>query len=316
VLFIQPARASQAKRALRIALGGEKFELLIGFLTFIRSAHYWTLMHPELAFEDDVKELLRKHEELARLLLEDAEASHCEMGARLYQELESLRDLNERQELENAKRALEESGRQKDLLLKEVDHRVKNSLQVVSSILQLQARTAGAAANQFHAAAARVAAIAAVHQQLHKYDDVGTVALDRYLVDLCHGLAAASSSPDRVWPIVVDADPLTLRTDVGVPLGLIVNELVTNAIQHSSSVSDSRSIRVVLKAHTDTFSISVSDPGDGPAVSETQTGLGTRIVETLAKQINAAVVREQTGPGYKITVTVPRTGASTTPVGT
>jgi hypothetical protein len=55
VLFLQPARANRAKRALRIALGAEKFELLIGFLTFIRSAHYWTLMHPELAFEDDIK---------------------------------------------------------------------------------------------------------------------------------------------------------------------------------------------------------------------------------------------------------------------
>jgi hypothetical protein len=87
VLFLQPARATRAKRALRTALGGEKFELLIGFLTFIRSAHYWTLMHPELALEDDVKELLREHEELAQLLLEDPEAGRCEMGARLFDEL-------------------------------------------------------------------------------------------------------------------------------------------------------------------------------------------------------------------------------------
>lgn len=308
VLFIQPARANRAKRALRIALGGEKFELLVGLLTFIRSAHYWTLMHPELALEDDVQALLREHEELARLLLEDTEASHCEMGPRLFEELESLRDLNERRELESAKRALEESGRQKDLLLQEVDHRIKNSLQIVSSILLLQARTAGAAANQFHDAAARVAAIAAVHQQLHKYDDVGTVALDRYLVDLCRGLAAASSSPDRAWPIVVDADPLVIRTDVGVPLGLVVNELVTNAIQHSRSVGGNESIRVVLKTRSDAFSVSVSDPGDGPALAENHTGLGTRIVETLARQINAAVVKERTARGYQVTVTVPLIG--------
>jgi Histidine kinase len=163
VLFLQPARAVRAKHVLHIALGGEKFELLVAFLTFVRSAHYWTLMHPELALEDDVKELLRGHEELARMLLEDTEAGHCEMGTRLFEELESLRDLNERQELEKAKRALEESGRQKDLLMKEVDHRVKNSLQIVSGLLHLQAKTAGAAASQFHNAAGRVAAIAAVH---------------------------------------------------------------------------------------------------------------------------------------------------------
>jgi two-component sensor histidine kinase len=305
VLFLQPARANRAKRALRIALGGEKFELLIGFLTFIRSAHYWTLMHPDLDFEDDVKELLREHEELARMLLEDADAGQCEMGTRLFEELETLRNLNERQELEKAKRALEESGRQKDLLMKEVDHRVKNSLQVVSSMLTLQARTAGAAASQFYDAAARVAAIATVHQQLHKYDDVGTVALDRYLIDLCHGIGAASSSADRAWSIVVDADPLVIRTDIGVPLGLIVNELISNAIRHSTLPSGS--VRVLLEAGTDTFSISVSDPGDGPAaVADPHNGLGTRIIETLAHQIDAAVAKERLSPGYRVTVTVPR----------
>jgi two-component sensor histidine kinase len=255
VLFLQPARASRAKHALRIALGGEKFELLVGFLTFVRSAHYWTLMHPELALEDDVKTLMGEHEELARMLSEDAEAGHCEMGTRLFDELESLRDLNERQELERAKRALEESGRQKDLLMKELNHRVKNSLQIASSLLLLQAKAPGPAARQFHSAAARVAAIAAVHQQLHRYDDVGTVMLDRYLLDLCQEITAALSSSDRARPLVVDADPLIISTDVAVPLALIVNELITNAIQHSRPLGESGNVHIVLKNHADNFSI-------------------------------------------------------------
>jgi len=240
------------------------------------------------------------------------------MGTRLFEELESLRDLKERQGLEEAKRALEESGRQRDLLIKEADHRVKNSLQIVSSLLHMQAKTAGAAANQFHNAAARVAAIAAVHQQLQQYDNVGTVALDRYLIDLCREIRTASSGPDLAWSLVVDADPLIIYTDVAVPLALIVNELITNAIQHARPVSKDSDVHVVLKDCADNYFINVCDPGDGPAATQhaadlgpRHAGLGTRIVETLARQINAGIAKELSASGYKVTVAVPKSGVST-----
>jgi two-component sensor histidine kinase len=307
VLFLQPARATRAKRALRIALGGEKFELLVGLLTFIRAAHYWTLMHPDLALEDDLKELLREHEQLAKLLSEDSEAGRCEMGARLFEELAALRELNEREELENAKRALEESGRQKDLLMKEVDHRIKNSLQIVSSLLHIHAKTAGAAAGQFHDAAARVAAIAAVHQQLHKSEEVGTIALDQYLVDLCREIAAASSSSDRTWTLAVDADPLVISTDLAVPLGLIINELANNAIKHSPPASRGGRVQIVHKTGQDRFSITVCDEGVGPPLhADTQAaGIGARMVEAFARQIDAVITKERGSSGYAVTVTVP-----------
>jgi two-component sensor histidine kinase len=281
ILFLQPARAERAKRALRIALGGEKFELLAGLLTFIRSAHYWTLMHPELVIEDDLTQLLRQHEELAELLCKDKEAAHYEMGARLFEELESLRDLNERRALESARQALELKERQKDLMLKEVDHRIKNSLLIVSSLLHLQAKGAGAAESQFHKAAARISAIAAVHQQLHKSDYIGTVQLDEYLTNLCQEIATASSGPDYAWQIVVDAVPLTIANDIAVPLALIVNELLTNAIQHSQPGRDGGTVHVAVGSQADNFSVSVSDPGGGPHPTQTTFGLGTRLVEAL-----------------------------------
>ena len=87
-------------------------------LTFIRVAHYWTVVHPDLDLEDDVRPLLDQHEELTRLLLEDPEAARCEMGVRLFDELERLRDLKERLELERAKQVLEERDRQRELLLR------------------------------------------------------------------------------------------------------------------------------------------------------------------------------------------------------
>jgi two-component sensor histidine kinase len=305
VLFLQPARAEGAKRALRNALGGEKFELLVGLLTFIRSAHYWTLMHPELVIEDDLKELLRQHEELAGLLSTDKEAGHCEMGARLFEELESLRDLNERQVLESARRALELKDRQKDLMLKEVDHRIKNSLLIVSGLLHLQAKGAGAAESQFHKAAARISAIAAVHQQLHKSDYVGTVQLDEYLINLCQGIAAASCGPDYAWELVVDAVPLTISNDMAVPLALIVNELLTNAIQHSRPTGDGGTVHVVVSSNLDDFSVSVSDPGGGPDPAQTTFGLGTRLVDALTRQINATITKQKSAANYEVTITVP-----------
>jgi two-component sensor histidine kinase len=169
---------------------------------------------------------MRQHEELAQLLSEDAEAGHCEMGTRLFEELEVLRRLHERQELEKAKRELEEKDRQKSMMLKEV-HRIKNSLQIVASLLHLEATTAGAAAPQFRDAAARITAIATVHKQLHKSDYIGTVQLDQYLTDLCQEIATASGIPKRGLSLIVDAGPLIVANDIAVPLALIVNELLT-----------------------------------------------------------------------------------------
>jgi two-component system, sensor histidine kinase PdtaS len=132
------------------------------------------------------------------------------------------------------------------------------------------------------------------------------VVLDRYLTDLCQQIAAASSSPDRERPLVLDADPLIVSTDVAVPLALIVNELITNAIQHSRPPGESGNVHIVLKNHADNFSISISDSGEGPpAAAQAAAGLGTRIVEALARQINATLAKERSAAGYEVTATVP-----------
>lgn len=107
VVFVEPSRCERERVALHNAVGGRRFEHLMGLLTFLRAAHYWTVLHPNLGFDDDVREMLDQHEELARLLLDDPEAARSEMGVRLFNELQLLRDLNERRELEKAKQALE-----------------------------------------------------------------------------------------------------------------------------------------------------------------------------------------------------------------
>jgi len=146
VAFVEPLRSDRERAALRNALGGQRFEHLMGLLTFIRTAHYWTKIHPDLGFEDDVRQMLDQQVELARLLLEDPEAARCEMGVRLLDELNLLRDLNERHELEKAKQALEERYHKVEMELAHVN-RVTTIGQLAASITHEVNQPLGAMVN-------------------------------------------------------------------------------------------------------------------------------------------------------------------------
>jgi two-component sensor histidine kinase len=299
-LFVEPRRADRARRALRKGLGGNRFEHLMGLLAFIRTAHYWTVLHPELSFEDDVRDLLKVNEELAQLLLEDKEAARCDMGIRLFEELTELRELNERHELEKAKRALEAQVQQKELLLKEVNHRVKNSLQIVSSILHLQVphTLSTEAADALRSAAARVLAIAAVHERLYTGEDASVVRLDAFLSDLCGEIGRASGCPDG---ITTDVQRVDVPTDMAIPLALIVNELVTNVIKHVGPPCE-----ISLRSGVgNALKLTISDTGQGPPQDQRRLGLGTRIVDAFSTQLGAHVETKRVSGGYTIELTVP-----------
>jgi signal transduction histidine kinase len=149
IMFVEPARSEGARYALARTLGPRDFELFCGCLAFIRTAHYWTMLHPEIESEDDMVELMRGHEELARLLLEDSEASRSEMSERLFAELAELRALNEREELKKAKQQLEEKDRQKDQFIAVLAHELRNPLAAIRTaastlrLLQLEDERAG-----------------------------------------------------------------------------------------------------------------------------------------------------------------------------
>ncbi len=300
LVFVEPGRSEGPRNALRKVLGGNRFEHLLGLLAFIRTAHYWTVLHPELSLEEDACELLRVNEELARLLLQDPEAARCDMGVRLFSELTELRELNERRELEKAKRALEVQLAEKDLLLKEVNHRVKNSLQIVSSILQLQLPDVEGtgAADAMRSAAARVLAIAAVHERLYTGEDATVVRLDTFLHDLCYEIGRASGCPDG---INTDVERVDVPTDMAVPLALIVNELVTNVIKHVGPPCN-----ITLRGSAGpALKLTVSDNGPGPRQDRSRPGLGTRIVDAFTTQLGAQVETRQHPSGYTIELSVP-----------
>jgi two-component sensor histidine kinase len=90
-----------------------------------------------------------------------------------------------------------------------------------------------------------------------------------------------------------------------VPLALIVNELLTNAVQHSRPIGEGGTVHVTVSNGSDDFLVSVSDPGGGPDPAKTTFGLGTRLVAALTRQINATITKQKSVASYTITVTVP-----------
>jgi two-component sensor histidine kinase len=298
LVFVEPAQSDRPRRALRHALGAERFEQLMDLLAFIRTAHYWTKVHPDLSYEQDVHDLLEFNAELSRLLLEDPEAARCDMGVRLFAELAELRELHERDELERAKHALELQLAQKENLLKEVNHRVKNSLQIVSSILHLQmAHIRNAEAIEaMRSAGARIRAVATVHERLYMGDDVAAVSLADFLADLARNIGQDLRFPNSVE---VDVGSATVQTDMAVPLALMMNELITNALKYAGPPC-----RVTMQGESGGVCLRISDTGHGPADSS-RAGMGSRIIEAVSKQLGARIESHRDEHGYTIEIAMP-----------
>jgi two-component system, sensor histidine kinase PdtaS len=178
---------------------------------------------------------------------------------------------------------------QQALLAQEFEHRLANSLQLVSSLLSLQARAAATAetAMQLSAASTRVAAIGRVHRRLHLLDHENDVAFKTYMLELCADLSGLLLQEQGSRAVVVSGADVQLPVAFAIPLGFIVNELVTNSVKYTSG-----SIDVLLASEGAVHSLSVSDEGPGlpmnfdPADSK---GLGMNITRSLVKQIGGSL---------------------------
>ena len=301
LLFVQPGRAHRARRALHKALGGNRFEHLMGLLAFIRTAHYWTVLHPELSFEEDVRDLLKVNEELARLLLEDQEAARCDMGVRLFEELAELRELNERHELETAKARTRGAGPAEGTLAQggqsPRQEQPPDRIQHPSTpgIPHVKGTDA---ADAMRDTAAQVLAIAAVHERLYTGDDPTVVRLDIFLSDLCQDIGRAYGCADG---IETDVERIEVPTDIAIPLALIVNELVTNVVKHVGPPC-----RLTLRGKTgDKLQLVISDKGGGPIQQQSRPGIGTELVLGLSKEIGARVEIRQDSSSYTTELLIP-----------
>lgn len=191
------------------------------------------------------------------------------------------------------------------LLLREVNHRVSNSLQLIASLLQLQSR--GAAPDVKDAlleAHNRVLAVAKVHRSLYTSENVQSVALHRYLEALTNDIQSAAGGT-AASQLTLECDPIEIEPDRAVAVGVMVTELILNARKHAYPNS-AGPIRVKLQAAQPHQSVlSVEDDGIGYA-SEQQaqpiSGLGTVIVKAMSQKLGAEIHYELKQPGTRVSV--------------
>lgn len=212
--------------------------------------------------------------------------------------------------LADAVKAQETLLQQKDILLAEVNHRVKNSLQLVVSALSLQARrlTDPTSKIAFDQAISRVRAITSVHERLYRTDNPLVVDMADYLKGLCADLVANSELRDLLR---VEVQPLELKTERAIPIALIVNELVTNALKYAYPEGTSGPIVLSIRAVDDgMLELAVADEGIGFSGETSSEGLGTRLVKTMAAQIQGHVETQPATHGYRTAVIFPKDASS------
>jgi len=196
---------------------------------------------------------------------------------------------------------LTQSLLEKEILLREIHHRVKNNLQVISSLLSLQhdSRHEGNASDQLQESQSRIKSMALIHESLYKASDLTRVDAKAYLRRLVDYLWSAYGGRGRIVERDLETDEVALSVDTAVPCGLIVNELVTNALRHA--FPDGRAGRIWISLRQSAagwLTLEVKDNGIGaPAsvVSQETGGLGLRLVRALSEQLGGKLTVSHEG---------------------
>jgi chemotaxis protein methyltransferase CheR len=218
----------------------------------------------------------------------------------------AFEDVTERRAVEGR---VQELLREKDMLLEEMQHRVANSLQIIASILLIKARTVQSEETrlQLEDAHKRVLSVAAVQQHLHVSGRNEPIEVATYLSKLCETLAQSMIDDSRPITLKVEADAGTAVSREVVSLGLLVTELVMNALKHAfPGVPQDAKIAVSYRIADADWKLTVADNGIGRSdrgAGAIKVGLGTSLIQALAKQLDARVVTVSGPEGTAVSIT-------------
>jgi len=226
----------------------------------------------------------------------------------------AFQDITERRAIEREKQDLLERTEgllaQQQILLREMEHRIANSLQIIASILLLKAGAVGSeeTRRELRDAHQRVMSVAAVQSHLREVNGIERIDISAYLTKLSAGLAASMIGSDHGIDIRVSSDEGTLQSREAVSLGLIVTELIINAIKYAFPTARAGAgILVSFEFNRDGWKLGVADNGSGRIArleeASSGGGLGTAIVAALSKQLEAEIQESSSAEGLRIEVT-------------
>lgn len=226
------------------------------------------------------------------------------LGTAIDQAIEKARLQRERDQAEQDVRDARDRA---ELLLQEVNHRVANSLALVAAMVAMQAKSASepAVRTALGEIQGRISAIAGVHRRLYTSQDVRSVEISEYLASLLHELEATLKEAGHSSAVRLASEHADVPTDKAVSIGVLVTELVTNAFKYAYPAEPGGEIRVLLhKDDAGKIKLTVEDDGvgwNGEGLAK-GTGMGSRIIDALARGLGSAVTYADTAPGCRVSL--------------
>ena len=226
-------------------------------------------------------------------------------GNKIQQILLAIEDVTERARLEREHAAAYERIA---ILLQELTHRVNNSLQLIAAMVLIEARShkGGEGKAALERVSHRITALGQLYSKLSKADTVEAVDAATYLDELCRDLiASVHKEGDTSIVLKTDIESELLPTDRAIPIGLIMNELVTNAIKYAFPGEAKGTVMVTLKRVPGELRLTVADDGQGLDPQRTDSGLGSRLVDGFAQQLGGQVERKSDSQGTTVHLILP-----------
>lgn len=270
-------------------------------VTAIISYNLFSINRHALAHAEESKVLLAHTNEELSAANEELNATNEELQSSNEEIEASMEELNatneefeaQNRELQESQETISEALEEKTMLIKEIHHRVKNNMQIVSSLLNLQAQSIEdpRIRQPITDAVSRIHSMALIHEKIYRADNFTRVNMAAYLNDLANEIIQLySQSPDEIQ-VVSRLEPIHLSVDQAVPCGILINEILTNSIKHGCRDACDCRIEMAMSSFDGRITLIIADSGPGIEKEILANGsrktMGMQIIEALAQQLNA-----------------------------